>query len=504
MNTVTDGLVAVITFIVNEILSEPAFLVGLMALVGLIALRKSVGEVISGTLKAILGFLILGVGAGVVTTALEPLGTLILEVTGAQGVVPTNEAIVALAQENFGATTAWLMFLGFLASLVIARLTSLRYVFLTGHHIFFMATLLAVVLLTVGMSQWQTVLLGALLLGTIMVVMPAFAHPWMKKITGGQPLAIGHFGTLGYIAAGAVGQLSRRSKSTEEMSVPKAFGFLREPMLATAIAMVVIYIVFALIYLAQAGGATAFEVLGGSDTGSYLMVAIMNGLQFGVGVAVILYGVRIILGEIVPAFAGIAERVVPGAVPALDCPVVFPFAPTAVMIGFLASFVGGLLALGVIALGLDAAWGLALILPGMVPHFFTGGAAGVFGNATGGRLGAILGGFVNGLLITFLPAFLLPVLGDLGFANTTFGDADFGWFGIAVGNIAQLPLGAAIAALVAFALALIAVAHVFQRKVVETGWTPGAVAETAASAEAQGAAAGADDQRPTAATGRAQ
>lgn len=79
-----------------------------------------------------------------------------------------------------------------------------------------------------------------------------------------------------------------------------------------------------------------------------------------------------------------------------------------------------------------------MILPGVVPHFFTGAAAGVFGNATGGRRGAVLGSLANGLLITFLPVLLLPVLGDLGFANTTFSDADFGIIGILLGNILRL------------------------------------------------------------------
>ena len=56
--------------------------------------------------------------------------------------------------------------------------------------------------------------------------------------------------------------------------------------------------------------------------------------------------------------------------------------------------------------------GLTVIIPGVVPHFFVGAAAGVFGNATGGRRGALLGAFANSLLITFLPVFLLPVLGS--------------------------------------------------------------------------------------------
>ncbi|MCG6442085.1 PTS transporter subunit IIC, partial [Vibrio parahaemolyticus] len=48
-----------------------------------------------------------------------------------------------------------------------------------------------------------------------------------------------------------------------------------------------------------------------------------------------------------------------------------------------------------------------------------------------------LGAFAQGLLITFLPVFLMPVLGDLGFANTTFSDADYGAVGILLGLIVR-------------------------------------------------------------------
>jgi PTS system ascorbate-specific IIC component len=213
------------------------------------------------------------------------------------------------------------------------------------------------------------------------------------------------------------------------------------------------------------------------------MFNILQALNFGVGVALILFGVRTILGEIVPAFAGIAERVVPGALPALDCPVAFPYAPNAVIIGFLASVVGGLISLALISAWLGAALGLALILPGMVPHFFTGGTAGVFGNATGGRRGAVVGGFVNGVLITFLPAFLLFVLGDLGFANTTFGDADFGWYGIVVGQGAQVAQVGGLIILGVIAVALLAAASWFQRRYVDAGWVPGGPVVTVPEAQ---------------------
>lgn len=390
-----NWLAAIVKFLVDEIFSKPFYLVGLMTAIGLIALKRPTSQIIGGTTKATMGFLILVVGAVTVINALDPLGKLILGATGARGVVPTNEAIVALAQSRYGQLTATVMFLGFLASLLIARVTNLRYVFLTGHHILYMATMLAVILITVNITGATAVIVGAILLGTIMVIMPAFAHPWMKAVTGGEKVAMGHFGSLGYIAGGLAGQLvtrvtGKKGKSSEEMEFPSGLRFLREPMVGTAVAMFVIYLVFAIWYAGRGGvGLTgAVKTLGlpaGTTWAAYLMAQLLNSLNFGVGVAVILLGVRTIIGEIVPAFAGIAERIVPGALPALDVPVAFPYAPNAVLIGFLTSVLGGLVSLGLIAAGLDKAWALALILPGMVPHFFTGGGAGVFGNATGGR-----------------------------------------------------------------------------------------------------------------------
>ncbi|TFB53579.1 MULTISPECIES: PTS ascorbate transporter subunit IIC [Cryobacterium] len=472
-----EWLVVVLNFIGQQILNVPAYLIGIITAIGLMALKRNSGQVIGGALKAALGFLILGAGANVVVGSLDPLGRLILAVTGAQGVIPTNEVITAIAQEEFGAQSAYVLTLGFLVMLALARFTPLKYVFLTGHHMVFMATMLTVVL-SVGFgdgANWLVVIIGALLLGVIMVVMPAFVHPWTKKITGNDTIAIGHFGTLGYIAAGAAGQaVGRRSKSTEDVNFPQGLKFLRDSMVATALSMVLIYLVFAIWGLIALPMQEALDIFGSADAGAFIMAAFAQALQFGVGVAVILYGVRTVLGELVPAFQGIAEKVVPGARPALDIPIVFPFGANAVLIGFLSSFAGGLIALGVLAIWLNPMFGLALILPGMVPHFFTGGGAGVYGNATGGRLGAMIGGFVNGVIITILPAILLLVLGDFGFANSTFGDADFGWFGTLVGVSVGVGGGLGVILAILIAVVLVSVAIVYQIRVVDKGWVPGA------------------------------
>jgi PTS system ascorbate-specific IIC component len=493
-----DWFVDVLDFIGQEILNVPAYLIGIITAIGLIALKRSSGQVIGGGLKATIGFLILGAGAGVVIASLAPLGEIILDVTGAQGVIPTNEVITAIAAEEYGSRSAYVLVLGFLVMLALARFTPLRYIFLTGHHMVFMSLMLTVVL-SVGLdggNSWLVVIVGALLLGVIMVVMPAFAQPWMRKITGDDTLAIGHFGTLGYIAAGAAGQaVGKRSKSTEEINFPQGLRFLRDSTVATALSMVLIYEFFVIWGLIASPDATR-ETLGSADAGAAVMAGFMQALQFGVGVAVILFGVRTVLGELVPAFQGIAEKVVPGAKPALDIPIVFPFAANAVLIGFLSSFAGGLLALGLLAVWLEPAFGLALILPGMVPHFFTGGGAGVFGNATGGRIGAVVGGLINGVLITILPALLLQVFGELGFQNSTFGDADFGWFGTLLGTsmLASDVIGIVLCILIG--VVLVIAASVFQVKVVDTGWVPGADRDEYLLQEAQAAKAAAASEQP--------
>lgn len=511
-----DWLLNIAQFLVNEILAVPAFLIGIITAVGLAAMKRSGGQIAGGAIKATLGFLLIGAGATLVTDSLEPLGIMIEGATGMHGVVPTNEAIAGIAQEQFGSQVAWLMILGFVVSLLLARFTPLRYVFLTGHHVLFMATMITIILATADYANWVVVGLGAVLLGVLMVSMPALAHPWTRKITGDDSVAIGHFGTAGYVASGAVGKLvggkgAKASKSTEDLKLPEGLRFLRDSMVATALSMVLMYLVLAVLFLIRAGQDEAFTAFGdgATDVGNYLMQAVTQGLQFGVAVAVILFGVRTILGELVPAFQGIAAKVVPGAVPALDAPIVFPYAQNAVLVGFISSFVGGLIGLVVLSTWLNPAFGAALILPGLVPHFFTGGAAGVFGNATGGRRGAVLGAFTNGVIITLLPAFLINALGDLSGENTTFGDADFGWFGLLIGNA---PAGVwGIVVIVAVAAVIFGAAVVVQKKLVDGRWdaSPGRSAGSwvgeggcadaaagSASGSASGAASGTGDAVP--------
>ena len=211
---------AILNFIV-DILSQPAILVALIAFIGLIVQKKPAATITSGTIKTILGFLILSAGADVVVRSLEPFGKIFQHAFGVQGIVPNNEAIVSLALKAFGTTAALIMVCGMIVNILIARFTNLKYIFLTGHHTFYMAAFLAIILTVSHIKGWLTIVIGALVLGLIMAVLPALLQPTMRKITGNDQVALGHFGSISYFAADAVGQLFKgKSKSTEEIKFP--------------------------------------------------------------------------------------------------------------------------------------------------------------------------------------------------------------------------------------------------------------------------------------------
>lgn len=414
--------------IMNDILGTPSILVGLFALIGLLLQRKSSADVVSGTLKTVMGFIIIGAGAAVLIGALDIFSKMFDHAFNVQGVIPNNEAIVAAAQSDFGTSTALIMVFGMVVNVLLARFTPFKYIFLTGHHTLFMACLLAVTLSVGGLSGFPLILVGSILLGVCMVMFPALLQPYVRKITGSDDFAIGHFGTIGYFVSATVGKwFGNKEKTTEQIKVPKSLGFLRDTSVAVSLTMTMFFVIVAL-FAGQNYIET--ELSGGSN---FIVFSFIQAITFAAGVYIILAGVRMLIAEIVPAFKGIADKLAPNTKPALDCPTIFPFAPNAVIIGFLFSFLAGLLSMFLLPV-----LGLKVIVPGLVPHFFTGAAAGVFGNATGGRRGAMLGSFANGLIISFLPAILLVFLGDVGFEGTTFGDSDFGVVGLLILSVMKL------------------------------------------------------------------
>lgn len=163
---------------------------------------------------------------------------------------------------------------------------------------------------------------------------------------------------------------------------------------------------------------------------------LMQGILFGAGLTVLLSGVRMMLAEIIPAFKGISDKVIPNAIPALDCPIIFPYAPNAVLIGFIVSMITSVIT--IIILGGTGLFSYA-IMPLTITCFFEIGTAAVIGNGTGGTRGAILGSAVAGILMIFLVGFSIPFLQHtVSDWIVIFGGNDFSLWAIISGAVAKL------------------------------------------------------------------
>lgn len=62
------------------------------------------------------------------------------------------------------------------------------------------------------------VAIGAVILGAMMVISPAILQPFTCKITNTDDLALGHFGSIGYLLSALVGKIIGKGSPSIEGS----------------------------------------------------------------------------------------------------------------------------------------------------------------------------------------------------------------------------------------------------------------------------------------------
>jgi PTS system ascorbate-specific IIC component len=405
-----------------ELIKLPAFVLGLISLVGLLLQKKSAGDVLMGTVKTILGLLILSVGVGALINALVPIQAMFeagISAGGFETFVTYDEGVVGAVQAanvgEIGAMIAWTMLFGYIVHIILARITKFKYIYLTGHMIWIHAAAFAILFHSFGLNLLWTVVLASLVDGAYMTLMPALAQPVMKLITGSDNVAFGHGQTLLNMLGAWVGKLiGKKDDSAEKLKVPESLNFFRDMAMSISIIMLLIAFVAAILAIVKIGVAGFQENISGGQ--NWVVFTILQALGFTAGVLVLLQGVRMLIAEIVPAFKGIAEKLIPGAKPALDCPVIYPFAPNSLIIGLISGTIGQVAGMIMLAL---MRWPVPL--PSMIAAFFASGSGAIFGNATGGKRGAWAGGFLWGFVGWFLISFAykFQVFGDLNALGAT-------------------------------------------------------------------------------------
>lgn len=424
---------AIFDFIINEIFGQGAIFLALIALIGLVLQKKSFTDIVRGTMMTAIGFFILSTGTGIIT------GNSIDGIALAFNTIMPGASSAASVDIGamYGTQIGIVMVIAFAINLLVARFTKWKSVFLTGHMLYWFPFVFIAAGVDAGLQGAKLIILATVFTALYMVVSPNLMRPLVKEVTGDDSFTIGHPTTVLSVISGYLGKLfGNKEQSTEKLKFPKSLGFLREVSITGAIVIALTYVTMAIILTVN--GYDVAEVWGFAQgkTGIFTYI-FTHSIYFGVGVTVMLQGVRMLIAEIVPAFKGIAEKYVPGAVPALDCPVIFPYAPNALTLGFIVAMITSIITI-IITAGMFP----TVIIPLTFTCFFEIGCASIVGNATGGIKGCVIGAAISGIIMVLLVGF-----GAYFFNNTiqswmlVYGGQDFSLWGMIEGIIARILAG---------------------------------------------------------------
>lgn len=431
----------IITAITDNLFSQVAILIGIIALVGLLLQRKPVEQVVAGSLRATIGVVILNIGVDVFVGGLVAFQAIVSSALGLEA--PTASSTLADFNEGPGSVVPLIIAGGFVIHLILVSIfPAARYVYLTGHLMYWMSVVIAATLIeTFGdVNRWVLAGVGSLLIGCYWVLQPLWTEPLMRKVMQDDgAVGLAHTTSTLAVAAGYGSKWLRlgdaKRHNSENLKLPRALSFFKDINVSTAFVIGVIM----LVAIAFADGGVVEEQMAGETVLPWVW-GLLQALRFAAGIAILLFGVRMFLAEIVPAFRGLSEKLLPGTAPALDIPVTFTKAPTSVMLGFLSSTIVFLILMGVFA-----AAGWFVLVPPMIMLFFGGGAGGVFGNAVAGWRGALFGGLLNGIILAFGQWISWGLYSGTAPELATLADPDWyavGWLLLGAGSLLA-PLGAA-------------------------------------------------------------
>lgn len=411
---------------------------GIITLIGLLLQKKKPADIIMGVTKAIVGVMILKQGSTLLQAAYKPVMEILKQAFNISGVITENysgmAAINTSLVESVLSVVPTVLVLAFLINLILARISPLKYVFLTCHTLLAMSTLVVFVMhFFFGISGIQLMLAAALFLGIYNTVMPAWVHRYAKPFVG-DSFTLGHISGMAAIISTGIGRLMggwKKNKklydeddsSVEHKGLSKIF---TDSTVVTCLLMTIVLGGICLI----AGQSYILEQCG---TVNWIVWTIELGASFTVGIVVLLTGVRMMIAELVPAFKGISDKLIPNAVPALDMPVFFPMAPFASVLGFIGAFIGEFAGFFVLlAIGSPV-----LMIPGIIATFFDGGIAGVFGFKYGGKKAAFISGLAVGL-IQILGGVFFTQWSGMAALGATYGNTDFGSLWLIITPIMQV------------------------------------------------------------------
>ncbi|WP_348602498.1 PTS ascorbate transporter subunit IIC [Mesomycoplasma hyopneumoniae] len=453
----------------DNYLRQNPLLLGSLVLFGYLALGRGKVDAILGALKTAIGVFLLTVGSGGLVGLARPVFNAIGGIKEG-GVVPLDPYLGWTSannflQKGFGAANDFLTLISFtfifafiinILMVLAKRFTNTNSIMITGHVMLQQSSIVTALLYVILFrtfpllddgaistgSQVGLVLISGLFLGIYWATASGATLKITNLVTQNAGFAVGHQQMLSLFTSYKIGRFfGKKEQSAENRKLPSSLKIFEDNIFTQTIIILVLFaVLFAIIIgyhgienvinpkfngfaapeSATSAAKTAAKEIGAawnsSLGGANFVFLILGGvLKIVATLVALMTGVRMFVTELQQSFHGISEKIIPGAVVAVDIAATYGFSINAVTYGFLGGVFGQFLAVFV-TIGLAAIPGnnFSLVaVPLFITLFFNSGAMGVFANASGGWKASFIVPAIIGFFEIIIISFALKLVQNI-------------------------------------------------------------------------------------------
>lgn len=445
----------------NNFLGINAILIGLLVFIGYLILGRGFSGTIIGTMKAIIGVLLLQIGSGALVGLAKPIfaafqkfsGTSVIPLDTYSGQVSVGKFLDAIGS-GFSSWVSYALIIGLFVNIILIALrkwTNVHSLMITGHVMFQQAAVVVPVIFVLMFSkgaglidekgvvslgaQLGTIIFSGLLLGVYWGVASSATIKGTDAVTQNAGFAVGHQQMFGAAIAYKIGKyFGKAEQSSENRKMPKGLKVFEDNIFTQAVLILLVFLILILIIQFAPGLDESVRFAGknglvtngygpwkvGGGNAFWVVQLILGSFQLVASIIAIQTGVRMFVSELQQSFQGISDKLVPGALVAVDVAATYGFSPNSVTFGFISGTVAQFIGVAVV-IGLSripGSFSIPIVIPLFITLFFNSGSIGVFANASGGYKATLAVPAIFGFLEIIVIALGLGMINSFGIKSS--------------------------------------------------------------------------------------